>query len=271
MQNSVLDGVELSDYPWNMAEAGIRKPEAPIIHGSNRDDGNTFVHDVEQLSSTCTEDELRAYIGEVYSFDSAVVDTVVGLYSGSNIQHPTVNGNSKWWWAADRIETDFAYTCPARRASRWFAQDEGRQVFLYEWAWQHKTQFVTHGQEVPYVFDNTDSVVGASNLEVAEEASSWWSNFAKFGNPVSPAAAAAGVSWPPYEFPEGGDAQVKAGARGELFWAGPALSQSVTVEYQQMHAQCDFWDVWWKKKFGKCVPNVPKATETGRDDKVRAH
>jgi hypothetical protein len=274
-------------------DAGTRKPGADILHGSNRDDGDGFVHDVEPLAATCDEGQFRAYIGEVYSFDNATVDQVVALYSGSGFarEHPTLPGFSAWWWAADRVETDFAYACPARRASEWFAQDAGRSVYLYEWALHANSSFVAHGQEVPYVFDDLNAGAAGGDEAAARATAAMWAAFAKRGDPNGAVAKGRsggdGAAWPRFEpgrvdpavagvgvarAAERGAAEVggaggSPGARAELFWDGPPprVPDLVVTDVLRDNARCDFWDRWWTKRFNRCVAPVPKAAGDGRD------
>eukprot|EP00941_MAST-03F_sp_MAST-3F-sp1_P003191 g3191.t1 len=240
----VVDGVELSDYPWVMLEKGIRKPNVSILHGWNRDDGDGFVaKDVAPLSNEATESELLHWIETVFSFSNTTALEVLQLYK--EIEHPSIEGFSNYWWIADRIETDFAYACPAKRASHWFSSKENNNnnnnVYLYEWAYDRSKQFVVHGQEVNYVFDERNILLSPSDQNVANVTSKFFKTFVTTGHPTNQQK-----EWPTYQ---------NNNTTARLFFNGP-LQNPIGVEKNFLDVKCNFWNN--QTQLNQCVTPVPK-------------
>jgi para-nitrobenzyl esterase len=113
---------------------------------------------------------------------------------------------------ATRVAADRFMVEPARFVARMFAQ-HGEPVYEYRFSYvapalaevlkrrpytKGTVPGAPHASEIPYVFDTVAAVLGSSVSErdeaVAEAASTYWTNFAKFGNPNGHALP----GWPVY-------------------------------------------------------------------------
>ena len=107
------------------------------------------------------------------------------------------------YWAAMRMDSDWKFTCPARRAARWLSSTGN--VALYMFA--HRTdqgmppapfEFTPHASERAYVFRDTPlwSVPDTGAAALAATFGQWWTNMARQG---SPGVASGQPAWPAYQ------------------------------------------------------------------------
>ncbi len=210
-----IDGVELTDYPWALAQAGAHanvSPRAltlsslrnfsqlffffgcllsfkadskvPIIVGSNLDEGASFTH----LKPQATASDFEAWITAEFG---PYADMVRAAYPVS--QYPPSACCSSYFYAADHISGDSSMTCPARRTARWFSRVQP-DVYLYYFTRVPTGTFVAyHSCEIPFVFRALNLLNSGDDIAVSVEMSKLWNSFSEHGVPDGTA-----VHWPRY-------------------------------------------------------------------------
>jgi para-nitrobenzyl esterase len=164
-----------------------RQHLVPTITGSNADEMTTLAPQASRPKSLAA---LRGQIAMVLSRGPEVEQ----LYPASNDEEATR--------AYLDIMGDISFTLPARNWAR-FTTDAGEKVYLYQFtrvpvAAREGELGAFHAAEIAYVFNNMDRQNRPAeplDLELAERVSTYWTNFAKTGDPNG-----AGLpSWEPYE------------------------------------------------------------------------
>ena len=200
----VVDGVTLSDYPWKLMEKE-RAPGVPIMHGSNLDDGLLFVN----MSRTGSKKDLAHWLKKMYSGDPHMPNRYIRKHVDKlypKHEYPKTSPLlSRPFWVADRVETDFAYACPADRTSAAFStkgvgrrmgSDSAAAVFQYRFAAGASTNAtVLHGDELPFVW--LEAGHAPAEVRLAETMSGFWVNFCRSGDPNKGGAVPSGTTaWP---------------------------------------------------------------------------
>jgi carboxylesterase type B len=189
-----VDGVELPEAPWTMAEKGLMHPDIPILLGSNVNEGSLllgFAH--IHAPHNMTAADLQALGKTMFPTFHKELDK---MYPVSDYKSP--------WWALVQIITDCAMACPARRTARWAALANST-AYLYEF--EHEVDVakfdewlgVFHGDDLLFAWmlrwwylsweDGKDVPLPAVALYTPDEralqatVSKWWMTFAKTGDP----------------------------------------------------------------------------------------
>lgn len=170
----VVDGFVILDDQYKMYEAGNYN-DIPVLIGYNSDEGlsfpagNTtdeFIDNVKKRFGPYAEQLLNAYpLG-----DSTVTRSARNLMRDAAFGWPT------WSWARLQSQTGMS------------------KVFLYcfdqhpQWPADSPQADIgtPHGVDVPYVFMNLDRSnpqITDQDFEISELMGTYWTNFAKFGNP----------------------------------------------------------------------------------------
>lgn len=172
----IVDGYVIPDDQHVLYEQG-KYNDVPVLIGYNSDEGASFtrtkdpkefIAGVEQRYGQFAEDLLAAYpVG-----DSTVPKTA------RDLARDAAFGWQTWSWARMQAET-------------------GKSKVFYYYFDQHpdypegSPQYgygSPHAQDVPYVFNNLkpeDSNLAPSDYEIADAMSTYWTNFAKNGDPNS--------------------------------------------------------------------------------------
>jgi len=170
----ITDGYVIPDDQHKLYEAG-KYNETPILIGYNSDEGASF-------SREKTPEE---YIAGVKSRYGMFADELIKAYP------PGENSVPK---TARDLARDAAFGWQTWSWARLQSQTGQSKVFLYYFD-QHPDNpkdsprygyGSPHGQEVPYVFMNLDASnpqTTKSDLEISEAMGTYWTNFAKYGNP----------------------------------------------------------------------------------------
>lgn len=184
----VVDGVELASHPMLLlleggggGQPGVA-PGVAVMHGTNRDEGAMFTSPTLNTPQAVLANWTRV-------FNSSVAAAAGRLYFGQHYPaHPTAPAA---YWAAQRSEGDYTFSCPARQASRVLAAQADRAVweYFFDYTPGH-AQFVVHSAELQYVWQTAGAAGG--NAALARWMGLAWG---AFGHGRAPAPA---TVWPPF-------------------------------------------------------------------------
>jgi para-nitrobenzyl esterase len=172
----VIDGWAIPDDQYKLYEAK-RYNDVPVLIGYNSDEGLSF-------SPPATPED---YISNVRSRFGPFADKLIAAYppgkekvakTARDLMRDAAFGWQTWIWARLQSKT-------------------GKSKVFYYYFDQHPDypadspqagQGSPHGQEVAYVFQhlNPDQKSSESDEAISEAMASYWTNFAKFGDPNGP-------------------------------------------------------------------------------------
>ncbi|WP_281310096.1 carboxylesterase/lipase family protein [Flavobacterium flavigenum] len=170
----IIDGWVIPDDQYKLYESG-KYNDTPILIGYNSDEGASF---------TRTKDP-KEFISSV--------ETRYGKFAENLLKAYPVGDNSVPKTARD-LSRDAAFGWQTWSWARLQAKTGKSKVFFYYFD-QHPdhpkdSQYYGfgsyHGQEVAYVFENLDksnSQTSKSDLEISNLMGTYWTNFAKYGDP----------------------------------------------------------------------------------------
>jgi len=201
-----IDGYVLSESPAEVFKAGREAPIAVILGTTTR-----------EFTSSEPADQLRE-----------TIQRVTGKYAGQALAlyglAGTGEGKSDLFYgtAADQWNADTGFRCPVTTVSQWHTAAH-HPVYEYEFDHAipgHEAQGATHSGELPYVFGffptsgNISGNFSEVDKRLAETIGTYWTNFAKTGNPNSAGLA----NWPEFDsneryliFAEDGNAVLSRG------------------------------------------------------------
>jgi len=139
-----------------------------------------------EFESSATPEELRTQIEGFTGSPSPKMLAVYGLDSGGQ-----GNTDPKYGSAADQWSADWFFRCPTVAESVWHT---GAHHAVYEYELNHAISgqpFTIHSSELPYVFGyfpktgNLAGNIGPVDVKLADVFETYWTNFAKTGNPNS--------------------------------------------------------------------------------------
>lgn len=164
----VVDGVVVRGRTWELAKAGLLRPDTPTMSGYNLNDGALFVPGSYLMS----ESGLATYFAT--RFGPNRVAQLEELY-------PTPGSSPVWFFsrsfmAAQSCETDWSYACSAE----FLATAAPGASYVYEFSQPSAMGSVLHGDEIAYVFG---TVSGAVDQQVSQMVMAYWANFARSGDP----------------------------------------------------------------------------------------
>lgn len=170
----IVDGYVIPDDQYKLYEAG-KFNDTPILVGYNSDEGLSFMRMTEPVD----------YINSVKERYGKFADELLKAYpvgennipkTARDLMRDAAFGWQTWSWA--RLQSKM-----------------GRSKVFYYYFDQHpeypedspKAGFGSpHGQDVAYVFKNLDTTnteLTKSDFEISEAMATYWTNFAKYGNP----------------------------------------------------------------------------------------
>lgn len=117
-----IDGVEIPEAPWIMAEKG-KMHKVPVLCGSNINEGTLLVGGGGAALPITKELTAEEYVTFVHKFFGDLAAEVLSLYPSKDYDSP--------WFAVTQIITDQAMACPVRRTAK-YASLVGSPAFIYE-------------------------------------------------------------------------------------------------------------------------------------------
>lgn len=230
----VIDGVEQLDWPLAVARRAtslnVSFGRVPLLHGTTLDDGYGFVKNDNffNLTNDATPPQCDSYVRGAWG--AALSANLTSLYPPSSYK-PWPPRDSLCFVAAARMETDFAYACTARQASRLSAAPVYRYLFSMHTPDGADAEWVPHGHDLPFVFqvDTDPTQATAPARALARTMLGYWTRFAASGDPAG--------GWPRFD-------------QGEQLMR---LDANVSTAAGWHDFECDTWDRAWPT-IGECTP-----------------
>ena len=248
-----IDGVLVKGKPLELASAGQLRPDTPILQGFNLNDGAMFVPGFPFQMSTMSSSTLKSYFSD--RFGEEREPTLAGLFKVPGAW-PGASSLSPDYYAAQACETDFSYSCEALWLTA-SATPGSRYIYQFSeptsappLSFGGKPSLALHSDEIGYVF-GTLSKPSEGQKVVMESMMSYWTNFAKTGDPndagdgkgkknATTRSGAPLMFWPSWEESEGAMINITS---------SPVIASVPPGSYHG----CAFFDEHWDFYSG-CLP-----------------
>jgi carboxylesterase type B len=249
----VVDGVELTSHPYELALKGEVAPGVPLIIGSTADEGTSFIgynrtgDDPDAPEYDMSAAQFKAWAGRIFGKNvTARIEELYPVAAGNTTGH----SYKDHFIAAENLVSDYMMWCPVRRIARAHVESkvggEANSTFVYifsevpglnDASKDHEGVF--HGADVRFSFFDEDQLVGWDEKSLSMAMVRYWTNFAEDGNPNTRAESTyprkpistGGVWWPAFD-----PKRVQHEA---------VLDFQLPIErvvYDRHGPQCDFWD-----------------------------
>jgi len=213
-----VDGVEMSQFPWESMRQGKFNKEVPVMIGVNKDEGTTGMAQLaREKGYDLTEHDFKTLVASAYGPEH--VQDILDVYRvGSEPEY------TNWYWSYTHVHGDPGQQCPTRRLAR--AICKWSKVFVYYYAHTPRgtppavswvpgvngSGGAFHAAELQFVWQLQHNstqwpcMMSDDELQLARNMSAYWLNFAVHSDPNS---AAGGMrtevsqQWPKYSCSEG--------------------------------------------------------------------
>ena len=177
-----IDGWVLREQPAAVFASG-EEAHIPLLYGTT----------TREFGGNQSPDQLRAMISMAAGSSASQALAAYGLANGGK-----GTSDAKYGTAADQWMADMIFRCPGVTQGAWHAA-AGNATYEYEFNHAIPGQEnAVHSTELPYVFGfypKTGNISGKFtdvDKKISELIETYWTNFAKTGNPNSPGAP----KWP---------------------------------------------------------------------------
>ncbi|CAL1541951.1 unnamed protein product [Lymnaea stagnalis] len=195
----VVDGIFLNDTPQALISRGDVK-NTSILIGVNKNEGIYFaIYGFKNYfpldgDGTLTEGQYNAILGEIFLNNETRVEQAKGVYGS--------DPSSSYTDIIDAVTGDMLFKCPVVGFAQKYAE-LGGQVFMY--SFEHRVSTnpwpewlgTVHGYEIEVIFGlplDPSANYTARERQLSVDMMTWWTQFAKTGNPNSASAD----TWPRY-------------------------------------------------------------------------
>ena len=234
----IVDGIEIPDQPRYRYEQGSFN-RVPVLLGTNRDEGWTFVN--RSFPAGLTAVEYETAIETEFGFD---ISAILAKYPATDFPSPK--------HALAQLVGDVEYVCEANRVAT-LIERTGTPVFLYSFEYEVDpvvVDRVVHGLEVNFVFGNNFGpplfapyVLNATDLALFRAIGGYWTRFARTGNPNTDDPAV--LRWPAFKHPTG------AGRGSDKYLT---FDLTISEGKRQRETYCDFWKPFFLRSISGAVP-----------------
>ena len=236
----VIDGLVIPDQPRTLYEIGAFS-RIPIIIGSNRDEGWTWVS--RSFTGEITQEQYESALATEFGTDAPAI---LAAYPTADYDSPKD--------ALAQVVTDAEYACGAERLSR-LIERTNTPVYLYSFDYgvaAIAAGRAVHGLDVHFVFGTTVTppvhpsgtyMLNDEELEFANSIGAYWRRFADKGNPNTDDDTA--VYWQAFNRP---------GDKGRGADKYLILDRPITVGKRLRESQCVFWEPYFLRSITGAVP-----------------
>jgi para-nitrobenzyl esterase len=227
----VIDGTLLTQTPGDAFSSG-KFNRVPVITGNNHDEYRYFVGNITPAVQNGDYDSAFAKV-----FDTSLAPGVEAEYPPPPASPPPPANATELLLAA--AGTDGIFVCPARRAE--MSMSQYVPVWSYEFADENAPSPPSppypvvnfplgayHGSDVQYLFDKGTIVSGSPQQSLSDAMISYWTEFAKKGNPNS-------TEQPHW-------AQYKPKVDERQFFSPPTPTVESGSEFDTFHMCSSYWD-----------------------------
>ncbi|EDQ85871.1 uncharacterized protein MONBRDRAFT_38638 [Monosiga brevicollis MX1] len=238
----VVDGVELTDFVPNLWKRNMTNDVSAMLFGVVQDEGTEFMEFIKP-DDTC--DDYVTWLKTRWG--GSLLDDV-------NKTYPCDLDTTPFFTAA-RAYGDALMGCPARRTATW-ASSRGIPVYLYHFTHQPflfkvaEPQYrVGHSSDVPFVWHDSEVLLGEGEVALADQVVSYWTNFAATSNPNkvgsnNPNGIVPAVEWVPFS------------PSGNHNFLNLNLTTAMETDFIGS-VYCDMWDQYF---FSGCYVNGSKTS-----------
>ncbi len=186
----VVDGWIVPKPPADVYISG-RQHRVPLLIGSNARERTP-----PQTTTTDLVEAATAMYGPLAPRAMALYGLDAGVASGVGRADDPLYGGTAAQWVVDTM-----YRCPAVAQASWHAA-AGLPTYEYQFdraAPGREAAGAVHGAEVSYVFGTLGVQYTAVDRQLSEAMQTYWTNFAKTGDPNGRPGAAALPRWPRFD------------------------------------------------------------------------
>jgi para-nitrobenzyl esterase len=223
----VIDGTLLTQTPGDAFASGNFN-HVPVITGNNHDEYRYFVGEIQPALTN--SDNASAFLKTFASFAASVE---------AEYPQPTSPPADETELLLSAAGTDGIFVCPARRAET--SLSKYVTVWAYEFADEDAPPPASppypvvdfplgayHGADVQYLFDKGTISSGSPQQSLSDAMISYWTEFAKKGNPNSTAQP----HWAPY----------KPKIEGRQYFSPPTPTVESGSAFDTFHMCSSYWD-----------------------------
>lgn len=191
-------------------EKGIFNPKIDVLFGSNGGDGHTFIYSLDQpFGYTGYE----AGVWAIFKKPPSAAKAILNYYEKEFPKNITKDGRVPF----SQVSNDYIFRCSSEVYGREISKSGGNSyAYVFDHIYSNATIFsefglpticsnvTCHCEEILFVFNNTvpslNSTFTLPEKELADTMVTWWTNFARTGNPNSDKTIKKGYpEWPKFD------------------------------------------------------------------------